>query len=254
MVDPSIEYIAINFASPLKPEFRNGLLDGRLFKATKFDRFEGLIDYPLGQTIEEFFGHSVKVTVANDTICLLLAGITKYQRTQLGAGIVGTGYNTAFFLDDEHAINVESGSFNEFEKSVTGKKVFKKALHKNNEFEKEVSGGYVYQHFNETPGISAPINSSEELDAIARDENHPDVRVARDLLEYSAQLVAAQIAGISTFCHRDLHFVMEGSLFWKAWEYKNMVEKWVERIETGHSVDFFQVEDSELWGAAHLLV
>src|SRR3989338_7101044 len=84
LVDPSIEYIAINFASPLKPEFRNGLLDGRLFKATKFDRFEGLIDYPLGQTIEEFFGHSVKVTVANDTICLLLAGITKYQRTQTG--------------------------------------------------------------------------------------------------------------------------------------------------------------------------
>ena len=255
VLDPHVEYLAINFAYPIQPIFRNGLLDGVLLSGSKHGTFTGLVGNVIGELLETALGNVVNISVANDTICLLLAGKTLYRSSELGAAIIGTGYNAAFFLDDVQAVNLEAAAFDAFETSPECKTIDESSRSKGEHlFEKEVSGAYLYQHFNLKEKVSAQIASTEEMDKVAQDEHHLDHIVARQLFEYSAQLVATHMAGILEFQQRDVHFVVEGSLFWRGWRDKETVEEWVTQLCSQYKADFFQVEDSELWGAAQLLV
>ena len=78
--------------------------------------------------------------------------------------------------------------------------------------------------------------------------------MAQQLLERSASLVACQIAGIYQFKNQPkLTFVMEGSLFWKAWQYKAMVSDYLAKLDIPtDSLHFTHVKNSSLIGSAQL--
>lgn len=257
-----INVVSLNFAYPLKPIFENGRLDGILLSVTKEGGFHGLVGKKVGEEIEKYVlakrRKRIKVSVANDTICLLLSGLTKYQWDNLAAGIVGTGLNFAFFLDKEKAVNLESANFDKFPLSEEGKIIDSQSAKKGKAwFEKETAGAYLYKHFNliiKEKKIKYPqIASTEELDIISRKNISQVSEIAKSLITRSAQLVAAQIAGITELKKRDTVFNMEGSLFWKANNYKETVGKTVKQLVPEYKVRFVEIKDSAILGAAKLV-
>ena len=261
-IDPGVTLVGINFAFPLTPFFRDGYLDGKLGFGTKEHAFEGLIGETVGEAIEEAvfktFNKKVRVGIANDTICLLLSGLTRYFWNQVAAGIVGTGLNFALFLDDHTPVNLEAANFNKFTQSKEAAIVDKRSMTPGNAWaEKEVSGAYLHQLFNEgirLRGLQvAPIASTDQIDEIAKNESGEAKTYALELLERSAGIVAAEIAGITGFLKRDTAFVMEGSLFWKGYGFKDKVEQFVREILPEYSVSYIYIPDSGIMGAAKLV-
>lgn len=261
-INPLAKSVGINFAFPLTPFFRDGYLDGKLGFGTKEHKFEGLIGEVVGEAIEkkvlESLGQKIRVGIANDTICLLLSGLTRYKWDQVAAGIVGTGLNFALFLDEKTPINLEAANFNKFKQSPEGEIIDKRSMTPGNAWaEKEVSGAYLHQIFNE--GIKLrniklePLSSTDQIDEIARNGESEAKKYAEELLNHSAGLVACEVAGITNFLKRDTAFVMEGSLFWKGYKYKERVELFLQELLPTHTACFVYVPDSGIMGAAKLV-
>lgn len=254
--------IGLNFAYPLNPVSRDGLLDGVLISGSKEHTFTGMTGKPVGKTIEDYLKNKrnqvVRVAVANDTICLLLSGLTKYSWNKTAAGIVGTGMNFALFEDEHTAVNLESGNFDKFQQSDEGKEINASSVDPGmGLFEKEVSGAYLYKHFNirsTKSGLDIKIATTQELDALASSSDDKKANMlAQEILTYSARLVAAQIAGIMEYQKRDLTFVMQGSLFWKGYSYKETVNEMVKQL-SNYKADFVTIEHADLLGAAKLVI
>lgn len=250
--------LALNFAFPLQPVF-DGYLDGVLERPAKEHKFEGLVGERVGKTIEEYVqvqtGRSIKVSVANDTVCLLLAGSVDYTNEELACGIVGTGMNAAFFIDPTHLVNLESGSFNKFDHSISLKKIDSESTAPGQAMlEKTVTGGYLYKYFNLTApelGVSE-IKSTEELNQIAETGEGKAQELAQSVISRSAEYVGCQFAAVAEFRKRNLVSVMEGSLFWKGMHYRETVEKVVGQL-TQYQVKFVEIPDSTIIGAAKLV-
>jgi hexokinase len=123
-------------------------------------------------------------------------------------------------------------------------------------YEKETAGGYLYYHLNlllTKNQIKHPsIDSTKQLDRLARGNIQKVSKLARGLFEHSAALIACEVAGIANYAGRDMTFVMEGSLFWVGWNYKEMVEKYVGEL-TKHKVTFEEIKDCGIIGAAKLI-
>ncbi|HUD18892.1 MAG TPA: hypothetical protein VMR81_00400 [Patescibacteria group bacterium] len=260
-LDPQVSTVAINFAYPMQPVFENGKLDGILVQGTKEHSFLGLVGQQLGKTIELYtnakYGRNINVSMANDTICLTLAGLIRHTASELSGGVVGTGLNFAVFLDDSHLVNLEAANFDKFTQSDEGKQIDAQSLTKGRSFfEKEVAGGYLFHHFNillTKNQIKHPaLESTHQMDRIARGNIYKATKIARQLFEHSAQLLACEIAGITEFKKRDMVFVMEGSLFWIGWNYKSMVEKYIREL-TKYKVTFEEIKDCGIIGAAKLV-
>src|SRR3989344_6481576 len=258
----NINALALNFAYALKPVFDNGMLDGFLLAFSKEGKLRGLIGKQIGREIEnhvfEKRNKKIKVAVANDTVCLLTSGLIKFREEELAGGIVGTGLNFGFFLNKNKLVNLESADFNNFSQSASGKKVDENSSQPSASlFEKETAGAYLYKHFNhilKETGINYPsIASTEELDRVSRANVLRVSEIAQSLLKRSAQLVACQIAGITTFKKRSMIFNMEGSLFWKGNNYKETVEKTVKELVPEYKIDFVEIENSAILGAAKLI-
>src|SRR5579872_548717 len=98
-LDGTVTTLALNFTFPIKPVFEDGKLDGTLINGVKEHKLVGLENKKVGQEIEKYVhektGRKIKVSVANDTICLLLSALTKYKYNQIVAGVFGTGINFA---------------------------------------------------------------------------------------------------------------------------------------------------------------
>lgn len=260
-IDKNVKNIAVNFAYPLKPTFREDRLDGILFTGTKGNTFVGLIGEVVGKYIEELVRkkqrRKINVSVANDTICLLLAGLTKYNWNQIAAGVVGTGLNFAIFLNKNRVVNLESADFNKIPATAESRLIDLASTNPGKSIsEKRISGAYLYKHFNlikETKNLKHPdLETTKELDHLARKNLGEVSVVAKDLLLKSAQLVATQIAGIMEFQKRDLIFVIEGSLFWRSLNYKNNVQRTLTSI-TSYKAKFVEIENSTILGAAKLI-
>lgn len=260
-IEHNIEVISLNFAYPLQPVFEEGKLDGILLNGSKEHIFDGLVGKKVGFEIEQYIAQKqkrkIKVTIANDTICLLLAGLTRYNSEELAAGIVGTGLNFALFLNKEKVVNLEAANFSKFTPSEEAKQIDNFSEHPGKAlFEKETAGAYLYKHLNiiiKKGKIDFPLlSSTENLNELAS-KNTPLVsEIAQKLLDRSAQLVACQVAGIIEFKKRDMIFVMEGSLFWKGNKYKETLEKTVTNL-TNYKVQFIEIPNSGILGAAKLL-
>ena len=261
-LDPHVDHLALNFAYPMEPVSRDGYLDGKLVFGTKEHSFTGLVGKLVGETIEKHVKDTKKRTIhtalANDTVCLLLSGLTQFRWEGLVGGIIGTGLNFAIFLDESTIVNLESANFNKFHQSPEGKLIDRgSARPKSALFEKEVSGGYLYQHFNirlHKEGLDFPeITSTKQMDTVAF-KNIPLVSLlAREVSDHSSSLVSCQIAGIAEFLKRDCVFIIEGSLFWKGWRYKENVGVTVRQLVPQRQISFVFIEESGVLGAAKLI-
>jgi hexokinase len=261
-VNKQISTLAVNFAYPLRPVFENGKADGVLLSAMKEHTFEGLIGERIGKTIEEYFAATYRrkltVALANDTVCLLLSGLTQHASTEIAGGIVGTGTNFALFLDDGRLVNLESANFDKFPLSDE-LKLFDaesqspgKAL-----FEKETAGGYLYKHFNvflKQNQLPYPaLRSTLELKQLA-EKNTPFLSdLALLLVEKSAALIAAEITAISVFkANPELVFVMDGSFFWDDL-YQNFVQDYLSLLNPGQAIRFVKIDNGIYLGGAKLV-
>ena len=257
-----VDHVALNFAYPLQPVANGSYLDGTLFKGTKEHAFAGLIGQLVGreliEAVQATLGRTIHLSLANDTVCLVLSGTDRHATERLVGGVVGTGINFGFFADQNTIINLESANFNRASQTPTGKLIDQESLTPGNAlFEKEVSGAYLYKHYNLTVGTQGEhIADSDSLSQLATDTNHPFHDLAQYLLNRSASLVACQVAGIYEFKRQPhLTFVMEGSLFWNGWHYHQTVEDYVVKLGVASdAVDFLHIDHSGLVGAAHLLV
>lgn len=259
---PDIKIVALNFAYPLEPTTRGDVVDGILVSGSKENTFEGLTGKTLGETIETYFKekHNRELTVAaaNDTICLLLSGLIHHEWDNIAAGIVGTGLNFAIFLEKTGVVNLESANFDKFPQSEAGKQIDMESVEPGSAlYEKEISGAYLFRHFNfEAKKNNLPIGeikSTKELESLVNHENADIAQLANQVLEHSAKLVAAQVAGILEFSGRDLVFIMQGSLYWKGYNYKEMVEKLVIELCPAYKASYENVLHSDLFGAAKLV-
>lgn len=261
-IDPRVSVVALNFAFALEPVFINGKLDGKLVVGAKEHAFEGLIGSTVGESIEEHIlkarNQKITVTLANDTICLLLAGLNLYSWEEAACGIVGTGLNFAMFLDHTTAINLESGEFTGFELSEEAKEIDKDSRNpKKALLEKEVAGAYLYRHYNyrvRKENIATDsITSTQELNSILADSTHPGYTVATAVMEHSAALVAMQASALMEFKKTSLGFNMSGSLFWKGNGYKEAVERITRELSPEYTASFIHIHNAEIAGAAHLV-
>jgi hexokinase len=251
----NINYLAINFAYPLRPVWENDRLDGIMTIGTKEHAFIGLIGRQVGVSVEKFiyekFHREVAVAVANDTICLTLSGLTRYPTESVCGGIVGTGMNFAFFLNERQLVNLEAACFDKFTQSEAGKQIDKHSVQRGNSlFEKEVSGAYLYQHYNFL--TKENLTSTHELDMVARGEKPGNQAQARALFNRAARLIACQIAGIALFKKRPMNFVMEGSLFWIGWNFRKTVAETVKLLAPAYPVSFGAIKNCGIIGAAKL--
>ena len=258
-----ITILALNFAFPLGPVFANGKLEGKLLYATKEHTFAGLVGENVCTEVEKYvkekLGRTIRVSIANDTICLLLSGKTQITGDAIAAGIVGTGLNFGYFENATTLINTEAGGFADFPASITGKILDDESSVRGKYlFEKAIAGAYLYKHFNITASqrnyFMKSLKGTQELTEIAaREDGSQACYLAHEILRRSAQYAACAIAGITKYKKEDLYFVMVGSLFWKGEGYKTIVRETVRLLVPEYKVAFLGIENSDLLGAAKLV-
>jgi hexokinase len=255
--------VALNFAYPMRPVLRDGRLDGVLLRATKEHTFTGMIDEIVGKTLEEYIQEkqkrSITITLANDTVCLVLAGVETVQKSSLVGCVVGSGINMCIFLDDSTIVNVESGNFDKFEATATGKIVDEASQFVGKyRLEKETSGAYLFQHFNilVKQGVvdHSLLSSTRDLSFLAAENKGGISTIAKQLLERSASFFAAKLAGVYAFKKQEkLTVVAEGSLYWHGYGYKEHVASYLETLGVPKgAVSIIQIDDSSIVGAAEL--
>ena len=267
-VDDIASNIGINFAFGLRPHIGgNGQVDGTMLGGdNKGHGLAGLADAPIGSMVERYFmdvhQRKVVVSVANDIICLIASVAGKdIDAGSLVAGIVGTGYNMAFFLDPHTIINVQAGSFTGFKPTESGRIIDRESPNPGSQlFEKELAGGQLYKHFNVLaeqlqPGM-AKIQSTKELAELATANHRKEGDIARALFERSAGMLAAQFAGLYNFKERPpkLTAIMQGSLFWEGPHYKEaFVHKLEELGVPAEAIIFETLQRSGIIGIAKLI-
>jgi len=247
--------IALNFGFALTPvASARGVLDGIMVgNDTKDHCFRGLVRQKVGAMIENHFritqGRKVTVCVGNDTVCLALSAAARDIDPQsMAAGVVGTGYNLALFLDEYTVVNIQACDF----VSDDAPGISRKQLYRT-----EVSGGELYKRYNELAEKYAlgELDSSKDLAALAASDKGNGGALARALFERSASLVAAQLAGLYNFKGKParLSVVMQGGVFWDGPGYKEMVRGRLDRLGIpSEAIAFKKVKHADIVGAAKL--
>lgn len=262
-LEENIRTLAINFAYALQPIFEDGKLDGILLDCAKGNLFKELLHQRVGKNVENYLrkkhGRKVKVTLANDSICLLLSGLAQYKAKNLAAGIVGSGINFAIFSDNNTVINLEAGNFDKFVPASETIVIDFLSQEKGKYlFEKEAGGFYLYKHFNylmkKKDKNFIPLVETAQLSKLALKNRSKTSDLAKNLLAHSAQLVACEIAGIVKFKKISMTFIMQGSLFWIGYNYKKVISEALEKLIPEFKVKFIYIDNSDILGAAKLVV
>ena len=267
-VDNRAEAVGVNFGFPLEPVIGPyDELDGKLTRASKEHAFQEVINQPIGDLVRKAFDKDIPVTVANDTVCLALAG----DGTETGSMIAGTGFNIGIKYNERGkavVVNLETGNFNKFEASESLKTLDARLSMPGTQlFEKVISGKYLAQVFNikaQRLGLQIdPLATSQELSALSHENaNHTANLLSRKLLERSAFLVAASLAGVYDFCldkhllrhDSELTIIGEGSLLWKGWQYHENIEKQLRILGLpSHAIRIKHIQNSSINGAIGLL-
>jgi hexokinase len=260
--------IGLNFAFTLIPQTGDkGQLDGVMVSGdTKGHAFQGLQQERVGEAIERHFQQTHRrdllASVGNDTVCLIASGTNRdTDRDTLVAGIVGTGYNMAFYLDNQTIINVQASDFTSFTPTATGRVVDHESKNVGEQlYNKEVAAGELYKHYNallEEHHLSSGIlQSTKELAVLAKTHKGKEGDIARSLFRRSASLVAAQFAGFYNFKERPptLTAIMQDGLFWEGPRYKEMVNEELAQLGVPEgAIRFEKVVQSDVLGAAKLI-
>lgn len=254
--DRSVEAVGVNFAHPLLPgRGKFGELDGSLLYGTKEHAFHELLHLPLGDTLRNFTGKDIPISVANDTTCLTFDG---------DALVAGSGLNIGINVLEEEkyfSVNLEAGNFAGFEATEELETIDENSpTQGKNRFEKMLSGIYLPQHYNlitRSKKINAPVvDDGSDVSALAASDQGVAGDLARALLVRSASLTAAAVAGVYEFKKRpkQLRFTAEGSLFWKGWHFEKNLDKRFKLLGIPDgSIVFKQVRNSAMIGAIKLL-
>ena len=204
-----------------------------------------LIDYLNSKTLKSYG----KVTVVNDTITSLFAGLSYSGHDAYVGLIVGTGTNMAAFYPStaipklkylkewsgDTPVNLESGNFHPPHLTKYDDAVDAKSDNAGfQRFEKAISGMYVGRIFYEVfpnDGFD-PNMDAAKLSHVMRHpaEYKPEhSEVAYQIYIRSAKLAAASIAGLVaslvkvTPTIKDVMVLAEGTMFWSNEVYKNAV-------------------------------
>lgn len=257
----NVSVLAINFAYPLTPIFEHGKLDGILFSGSKENTFEGLVGEKVCAEIEKYLYETmqrkIQISIANDTVNLLLSGLTKFNWRGLSAGIMGTGMNFAIFLDKETTVNLEAANFDKFPLSKTGKTIDDKSVAPGTSFlEKETAGAYLYRHFNlllkEKNIDQSELASTKDLRNLLDQPESDAKQLAKELFEKSAQLLSCIIVGIANFYNTESVFIMEGSLIWDNM-YNKIVRKTIIDLEPKFPIKLEEIAECHFFGPAKLV-
>jgi hexokinase len=262
-IDKQYPFLALSFAFPLEPVIRNGLLDGRLLRATKHHPLTGLIQKVIGQELETYFHQTyqqnIPVTCANDAVCLNLSAFGQGPQPVCGF-IIGTGVNMSY-CDGEEVINLESGNFNKFPLSGHVIAIDQTSTNQGSQlFEKAVAGGYLYMHFNHLAagrGLDLRLHSTDELNSLAAGKTeNPEVQLAGSIIESSASLAAAQLAGLWDYLyHRPVTCAAEGSVLLNCRNYRQYILNNLEKLSVpSDQINFVITPNSHIVGAARLAV
>ncbi len=265
--------------------------DAKLLRWTKGVNIEEMVNKAVGEPLLKYLNENLPkakftgIKVINDTVASLFAGLTEPNYDAYIGLIVGTGTNMATFvhtdkikkLSSEYKqtgllpVNLESGNFYPPHLTVIDDKVDVASISKGAQrFEKAVSGMYLGEILKSV----FPCDEFEEkFDAqkLTRIMNYPDihkkkyVRVATDIYERSAKLVAASLSGLvltllsQNSAIKKVQLTAEGSLFWsehtKGKNYKELVLKELHKLlaEFGHDdiqVHIMQMDNANLIGSA----
>ncbi|HRS22609.1 MAG TPA: hypothetical protein P5562_00425 [Candidatus Woesebacteria bacterium] len=254
------DLLILNLAQEIEPIIRENRIDGILKQASKEHRFDGLVGEIIGQTIENYLGQKgrkIEVVVVNDVVGLALNKAKNENWRHFLAGVLGTGMNLGLYENEKVIINSEAGDFNSLQLTETGKLIDRESASPGRHLiEKEVAGGYLFQHFNlicQKMAIEGRVENTEAMGKMAQEAGWRG-EIARQLFERSAQLWAAQIAGAARQKGEGkIKVLMEGSLFWKGYNYQNYVKKYLAILGINpHEIDFFLIENSNLKGPAKL--
>jgi hexokinase len=262
-LDPQTGVLALNFAYPLKSELRDNRLDARLLEATKFNDFTGLVGKLIGEELENYLlsklGRVVRVSVANDTVCLLLAARAAAPHADLAAVVIGTGFNIALATGGSALVNTEAGDFERFPHSPALDLLRNEGgIDGRASVEKEVAGGYLFRHYNFWAERLEPrlphVHSTAEVSQLAAAGSE----LAQILIKRSAQLVGAVLAGLYDYQSKQnpqlkLDLAIEGSLFWDGWQYQTIVADSLKTLGISENqLIFTKLERSYLIGPALL--
>lgn len=261
-----LDAVGLNFAFPLEPITNTQkALDGILIRGTKEHTFKGLVGNLVGEFIKQIYFEKynkiIPVTVANDTICLTLAG----SGAENGAMVLGTGFNLSLNTAEKYKksiANLEAGGFDGFMHTEVLKDLDRKSEEPGKMlFEKAVSGKYLVTYFNKKAKVLKmkirPLKTTEALSRLAETNKNDEGDLARTLMERSASLIACAIAGIYEFRKHPskMEFITEGSLFWKGYKYQENVQNRLQALGVPKStIKFKYVEDSSIKGAMGLLI
>lgn len=261
-LDIHAQAIGINFGFPLEPVIGSyGELDGSLLYGTKEHTFTGL-DESIGELVKSLAPNKIKVSVANDTVCLSLSG----NGSENGSLVAGTGFNMCLVIQNKNGktlVNLESGNFNKFIPSPILQKIDAESEMPGAQlFEKAISGKYLALYFNEKIKernlTIPPLSTSQELSELSH-EIHEDIArdLARAIISRSAFLVGTAIAGVYEFYNRPqtLTLIGEGSLLWDGWQYLDNIQKQLNKLSIPQgAVTIKHIKNSSINGAFGLLL
>ena len=261
VIYPNVGVVAINFANTMRQVFERGRLDGIItgIDDTRAVSVHDLIGKVLGVEIEDYISSRrnspIITSVAGDGLCMVLSAKSiDPQKNNLGFVIVGKGYNAGLLLNSTTFVNLDAASFDKFPMSALASELSQQTGWP---FGKEVNGSHLFKHYNravQDRGITVPlIQSTEELSAVALGNITGIPDLAKKYFARAAQLVACQMAGIAEFMGLDMIIVPDGSVFWKGVGFKETVADTTRQL-TGKNVQFVEIEDRAIIGAAMLVV
>lgn len=252
--------IAINFGFPSKPDMgKFGEIDSEILYGVKEHAFHGLIGKPIGKALREYLKINIPISVANDTICLALAGTGQEN----GGFVLGSGCNMSIATEEagrKIVANLESGNFSKFEPTPGLEAIDAiSPTRGKNRFEKLISGIYLPMHFNflaKQYNINAPtVANGKEVSALAARDTSLIGDLARGVLERSASLAATQFAAVYEFLNiSQVEFLVEGALFLDGWEFeKNFTKRLTLLGVPDGRIKIIKVPDSSMNGAIGLI-
>lgn len=256
--------------------------DAKLLYWTKGVKIQEMIGKPVGQPLMDYLNERniakfTSIKVINDTVASLFAGLLNPGYDAYIGLIVGTGTNMATFVPKEVIkklnpeyqgeglipINLESGNFDPpFLTSVDDMVDQDSDSVGRQRFEKAVSGLYLGEIFKTVfpeEFLKKDFNARDLNEMV----NHPELykdeyaQVACNILDRSAKLVAASLAGLVLQLIkynpslRKVCLTAEGSLFWSkikgGIDYSEMVMSEVQNLlkEFGHTNITIDVEEKK---------
>jgi len=231
---PQTKKLILNLAYPLRPFIRKNRIDGYLWNINKERSFTDFLNAAVGKELENFIQakakRKIEVNCLNDTIYLLLTHSPPYKISL----VVGTGVNMAYINRHSKAVNLEVGNFNKFSPTTTGKVIDKNSLYPGRQLlEKEVAGGYLFKHFNliaQAQNLGIKVVSTKQLSNLCL-ENSPVAKLAKKIVERSASLVAAILAGTAQYLNTNsLSIVVEGSVMTHVYNYQNFLIRYSQAL------------------------